>query len=162
MQSEKKACDEFFKLRDQRKEDKEEVFVVQNLEKPKMHSCMKEIWRRSFHDDDTRVVFRTRSIGTQTSFYEYSNMEDEKEIENDDDEKLPLCEKCGKEMSIHGPLGLKRSSHFGKYFLLCNICHKRPDSKTKYFKLGFKPRHLTNSTMPRNMREIEAYIDLNK
>ena len=161
MQMEKRACHELFQLRDQTKEEKhQDNFVVMNLESPKMHSCLKEMLRRAFFGDELRVVLRTRSIGTQTSLCEYSSTENVF-FEVEDDEVLPKCETCGKEMGVFGPLGLKRSQHFGKYFLMC--CQKRPDSKTtKYFKLGFKPRYPTNSAMPRNMLEIQVYIDKNK
>ena len=166
---EKKACDEMFRFRDhndhdEKKEHEKDVFHVQNLEPPKMKTCLQELVKKLFYGDVTRVVFRTRTIGTQTHANENEfEFEFEKDKEITEDEVLPLCETCGQRMDVYGPLGLKRSQHFGKYFVMCKVCQKRADSKTtKYFKLGFKPRCPTNSTMPRNMREIQDYITLNK
>ena len=94
--------------------------------------CLKPppLVKKLFYGDVTRVVFRTRTIGTQTHANENEfEFEFEKDMEITEDEVLPLCETCGKGMDVYGPLGLKRSQHFGKYFIMCKICQKRADSK---------------------------------
>jgi hypothetical protein len=102
------------------------------------------------------VYIRFRDSGTQTSFTESTNTP---MSTNNDTDKDVLCTICGSTKSVLGPVGLRRSRNFGKYYLQCVKCDGHIcTNNSEFFSLGFKPVEKSVSSKPRNSVAIANFI----
>ena len=119
----------------------------------------------------TNIVpcYGTCSVGTQTgtSSSDDAPLHDNHQslAELDLTETQPMCSLCGKfTLELYGPFGsIRRKRYFGRYFLAC-ACHMGEDGrfdlpKCMWYPLGHVPMQKSKSSRPRNMAEIQNFID---
>lgn len=88
-------------------------------------------------------------------------MEDNSPVELDQSpsDLWPSCDQCQGKYAVFGPYGLSRSKHFGQFYRQCMSCHgSTPGLVSQWYKLGVVPTLHTQSTKPRNISSIAAYI----
>jgi hypothetical protein len=120
-------------------------------------------------------IYSLRSIGTQTGA---DIAEDLEGVGSEDDtgfreinvaDTVPPCRICGQaSLVVFGPFGSRRRRrYFGRYYLGCPTCHKSKSSSEDnrlhlpsclWYPLGYIPLQKSRSSRPRNMEEIDTYI----
>jgi hypothetical protein len=64
---------------------------------------------------------------------------------------VPWC--CGRRKAVFGPVGTQRHRYFGRYYIMCPMCHQTPH-EYDYYPPGFVPPH-TLSTKSRTCCKME-------
>lgn len=118
---------------------------------------------------ETNVVpyYGTRSVGTQTGVDMATDTDHEVDLAG----TIPPCRTCAQQtLVLYGPFGsARRRRYFGRYFLACPACHRNTDGRFTladclWYPLGHSltPTQKSQSSRPRNMAEIEDFIQKQK
>jgi hypothetical protein len=127
---------------------------------------MMSVFQQEFSPTSNIVpCYGTRSIGTQTGDERPAEIESVLQEINVSDTQ-PRCVSCGLfTLELYGPFGsMRRKRYVGRYYLACNTCHRNEDGrfvlhKCLWYPIGYVPIQKSQSSRPRNMLDIQTYIE---
>ena len=136
--------------------------------RPGLGSFLRQLWSRA---GGPEVVVRFRDIGTQTGHAEEEEAdvraglkrnrrrgeEEEEEGTRRPGETPGDCLRCSTSLCVFGPVAVRKSPQFGRYFLACFPC-SAGSKAVSYFPLGTLPAAPSLTSRPRNYLDIEAYV----
>lgn len=159
------ACRELMKVRDTK-----HLFEIHNIPKIEIKhiDIPRHIVRKGFitlfqnhcnENINTTSIVRTKDVSTSTRDISRHHDINNNEIQ-DHNMEVETCRTCSSSYSILGPVALQRHKHFGKYFTQCIKCNgKYICQESCIFALGVKPNQNSISYKPRNIDEIQKYIN---
>jgi hypothetical protein len=104
----------------------------------------------------TDLLVSTRDVGTQVDPGDLLETGPNGSL----DPTPSVCPTCQQQLVVYGPVGLKRSPHFGQYFAQCSNCDSKqhPSSSACFYPLGVKPTLPSRSNKNRNADDVFSYI----
>ncbi len=102
------------------------------------------------------VMITTRDVGTQVDHGDLI----ETNPSGSTEPPSSVCLTCKQQLCVYGPVGLRRSPNFGRYFAQCSSCDNRqhPSATAYFYPLGVKPTLPSRSNKNRNADEVFNYI----
>jgi hypothetical protein len=132
---------------------------------------MRSVFVQGFGSDVSRSnvepCYGTCSVGTQTGPSQSDECVDTglRMYEMDVADTVPRCTACGLfTLELYGPFGsMRRKRYVGRYYLACGTCHRNDEGRFNlpqclWYPLGYVPLQKSNSSRPRNMKEIQSFI----